>query len=185
MLRDSLDAYARVGASRFVVLAAPEEDGAAALRAIAPAPWEIVPQVGDGLGARLANAMASLGANGDAVLLVSSDSPTLPADAVDAALPRLARPRSAILGPCHDGGYYLLGVSEVQLGVLEGIPWSTPAVLDATRARCRALGLDLTELPAARDVDEPEDIAELSAELRADPSRAPRVAAFLAIRSGA
>jgi rSAM/selenodomain-associated transferase 1 len=178
MLLDSLDAYGRVRASRHVVLAAPEEDGVAALRAIVPPAWEIVPQVGDGLGARLAQAMRALGATGDAIVLASSDSPTIQADVVDAALVELAAPGRAILGPCEDGGYYLIGVSGLELGVLEGIAWSTSAVLAQTRARCRELGLGVTELPATFDVDEPDDVRTLEAFVRVHPTRAPRVAAF-------
>lgn len=50
MLRDSLDAFAGVGASRLVVLAAPEDSGVAALRSIASAAWEVIAQEGNDLG---------------------------------------------------------------------------------------------------------------------------------------
>ncbi len=185
MLRDSLDAYARLGVARRVVLAAPEDDGCVALRAIASSAWEVVPQVGEDLGARLASAMRALTAGGAALLLVGSDAPTVPFASIDAALAGLSAPRRALIGPCLDGGYYALGVSEPELGLLEGIAWSTPAVLAETRSRARSLGLALAELPVAYDVDEPADLERLAADLRADPSRAPRVAAFLDRRAGA
>src|SRR5262245_62111870 len=57
MLTDTLGGITRAfPASRLVVMAAPESDGAAHLRAMASARWEIVKQEGEGLGARLANA---------------------------------------------------------------------------------------------------------------------------------
>jgi rSAM/selenodomain-associated transferase 1 len=181
MLRDSLDAYTRVRATRHVVLGAPEENGCAALRALAPSGWEVIPQTGPGLGQRLAAAMTTLGASGDAVVIASSDSPMAPVEALEAARGVLRAPRHVLLGPCTDGGYYLIGVSETQPGVLDGITWSTSAVLTETRARCKSLGLALRELPVTFDVDEPADLGTLEAAVRADPGRAPRVAAALGI----
>lgn len=182
MLLDSLDAYARTGASRLVVMAAPEDEGAAALRALVPAAWEVIAQRGDGLGERLAHALAVLGADGAAVALVSSDSPTIDPASIAAAFGRLAAgapARRALLGACVDGGYYLIALTTPDAGVFRDVPWSTAAVADTTRKRCRELGLALEELPMVLDVDEPEDVARL----RADPlvrSRAPRTARVLA-----
>ena len=45
-------------------------------------------------------------------------------------------------------------------------------------ARCRALGLRVTELPPVFDVDEPDDLRTLEEAARLAPGRAPRVAAF-------
>src|SRR5258708_2625403 len=129
MLLDTLHALERTfGAERLVVLAAPEDDGVAALRAACPARWEIVPQRGDGLGARLVNAATALGPNGEWVALVSSDSPTAPWDDAARALALLREQttqRRALMGPCDDGGYWLIALTTGELGILEGIPWST------------------------------------------------------------
>ena len=83
------------------------------------------------------------------------------------------------MGPCSDGGYWLIAMSTIVLDVLEGIPWSTPAVAGETRARCAALGLSLEELPTGRDVDGPDDLVWLREELRTGRERAPRTAAAL------
>ena len=40
----------------------------------------------------------------------------------------------AVIGPARDGGYYLLGATRA-LPVYDAMPWSTDALLDATRAR--------------------------------------------------
>lgn len=180
MLRDSLDRYLAAGADRYVLLAAPEDDGVAVLRAFAPAPWEIVAQEGAGLGERLASAMERLGAGGAAVALLDSDSPTLPMAPVAAALAAFRGARRALLGPCHDGGYYLVGLTTPEARVFEDIPWSTAGVLEATRQRCAEIGLALSELPAWYDIDEPEDLLHAREELGATPSLAPRTAAALA-----
>ena len=180
MLRDSLDAFAGVGASRLVVLAAPEDSGVAALRSIASAAWEVIAQEGNDLGERLANATATLGAGGNAVALTSSDSPTAPIAPIREALAALRGPRRALLGPCDDGGYYLIALTSPILGIFQGIRWGTPDVLGATRARCRELSLELEELPPSYDIDEPCDVDRLKNELELYPERAPHTAALLA-----
>ncbi len=182
MLQDTFAALARVEATRLVVMAAPENDGAAALRDLAPAPWEIVVQEGDGLGPRLAHAFTVLGQGGDAVALVDSDSPTVPVEPMVPALAGLQDKERALVGPCDDGGYYLIGLGAVSprsLQILDGIPWSTPEVMDATIRRCADLDLPLAELPTWYDVDDEAALKRLHAELADDPARAPRSAAWI------
>jgi hypothetical protein len=182
MLLDTLASIERVfAASRLVVLAAPEQDGVALLGRLVPQRWEIVAQDGKGLGVRLANAFTTLAADGAPVALVDSDSPTASWEAAARGLEGLRRPRQVCMGPCTDGGYWLVAMTTIELGVLEGIPWSTPAVAPETRARCAALGLHLEELPVGRDVDGPDDLDWLREELRQRPGRAPRTAAALGI----
>ncbi|GAC1393622.1 MAG: DUF2064 domain-containing protein [Polyangiales bacterium] len=184
MLLDSLAALARIPDVRRVVMAAPEDDGVAALGALAReigGDWSIVPQHGEGLGARLLaslTALTTLTADGAPVVLLDSDSPTLPVAALSAALPSLGGTH-ALLGPCDDGGYWALGAPRAEPGLFEGVPWSTAEVAPATRARMRMLEWTWTELPTCFDVDEPGDLERLRAALRADPSCAPRSAAWL------
>jgi uncharacterized protein len=181
MLVDSLRLFGRVGASRCTIMAAPEDDGPRVLSGLAPPPWDVVVQEGEGLGARLAHAFRTLGARGEPVLLVDSDSPTVDGTAIAGAVARFRGAGRALMGPCDDGGYYLIGLTTLELGILEGIPWSTSAVAEQTRARCAALGLHLEELPSGYDVDGPEDVARLRAELAAHPERAPATAKFFGV----
>jgi len=182
MLLDTLDALSRVGAERTVVLAAPEHDGVAMLSRLASPPWEVHAQQGHELGERLAHAFRTLSARSDAVLLCDSDSPTIPLAPLAVAVANFSGPRRALLGPCEDGGYYLIGLTEPEIGVLRDIPWSTPAVVPRTRERCEELGLELTELPIWYDVDGPSDVERLREELAAHPERAPRTAEVLSER---
>jgi uncharacterized protein len=180
MLVDTLGSIERTFAStRLVVMAAPEHEGASLLRALAPPRWEIVVQEGEGLGARLRHAFLTLGASSTPVALVDSDSPTASWDAAESALAGLRGPRRVCMGPCTDGGYWLIAMTTIVLDILERISWSTPAVAAETRARCAALGLTLEELPLGRDVDGPDDLAWLREELRRHPERAPATAAVL------
>jgi rSAM/selenodomain-associated transferase 1 len=180
MLLDTLAAIERVfDSNRLVVMAAPDHGGAPLLRTLAPRRWEVVAQEGEGLGARLAHAFTTLGAGGDPVALVDSDSPTVSWEAAERALARLRGPRRVCMGPCTDGGYWLIAMTTIELRILEGIAWSTPAVALETRARCSTLGLALEELPVGRDVDAPDDLAWLREELRRHPECAPHTAAML------
>ncbi len=181
MLGDSLDLFARVGATRLVIMTAPEDDGVAIMTQLAPPGWEVVAQEGAALGERLAHAFRTLGREGDAVLLVDSDSPTVRPEPIAEAVLRFHGPRRALMGPCDDGGYYLIGLTSLELGILDGIAWSTPQVAAQTRARCKVLGLALEELPGAFDVDRATDLARLRDELTAHPSRAPRTARALGL----
>ncbi len=179
MVLDTLDAIERHCDARLVLLAAPEDDGVATLRAIASRSWEVVPQEGLGLGERLRHAVTTLGASGDAVALVDSDSPTAPWAEAGRALARFT-PTRALMGPCDDGGYWLIAMTSAERGILEEITWSTSRVQEQTRARCAALGITLEELPYAYDVDDARDLDRLRVELRSSPDRAPRTAAALA-----
>jgi len=185
MLQDTLECLSSVPRVRRVVLAAPEDDGPAILRALCPAGWEVVPQAGAGLGERLANGVRALGAAGEAVVLLDSDSPLLPVQALAEGLARLRCPGQAMIGPCEDGGYYAIGLSVSELGLFEDIPWSTPAVLDATRSRCRALGVAWEELAPSFDVDDEDGLASLRARLSRSPSLAPHSARALGLAEGA
>ncbi|MSO58587.1 MAG: glycosyltransferase [Thermoleophilia bacterium] len=179
MLADRLAAISALPVARRVVLAAPEDDGPAALRVLLPAGWDLVVQRGADLGERLASAMIDARAGGPGMMcLVDSDSPTLPLARCLEGLMRTPATSEVVLGPCEDGGYYLIGTRRPEPGVFEGIPWSTSGVLAATRERCSALGLGVTELDPWYDIDEPEDLERLMNDAEG-LSRAPRTAAFL------
>ena len=177
MLLDTLAAYAELPVARLVVLAAPEADGVRYLRELVPPGWDVVPQRGAGLGERLAAAQAEL--RPGAVLLVSSDSPNPPLSALSDALTTWPSRSEVLLGPCDDGGYYLIGLPCPETRLFEGIPWSTARVLGETTARCRELDLPMRLLPPAVDVDEVADMNRLRAELTDDPIHAPRTKRLL------
>ena len=75
-----------------------------------------MPQIGAGLGDRLAYVIEEITRrDGGPVVAMSSDSPTLPAAYVARAFDVLARDEAdVVLGPCDDGGYYLIGLARPQ-----------------------------------------------------------------------
>lgn len=179
MLVDTLAAYSNLPFCRRIILAAPENDGPAVLQSVAPAGWNVCQQVGSDLGARLGHARASLAPG--RLILASSDSPILPLESLRQALADWTDERRVLLGRCHDGGYYLIGLATAELGVFQNVAWSTERVADQTIQRCRDLGLSVHELPTIHDVDEPADVERLRDALARDPSRAPQTGRVLGI----
>ena len=176
MLLDTLDLLANrtsLGLRlRLVVLAAPENDGPAHLRELAPASWTVIAQQGADLGERLANGFATLAGAGVLVCLLGSDSPTLPPEWL-VRLTEAGADEDVAVGPCEDGGYYLIGTRAPEPKLFTGIPWSTAGVMDATRSACVLSSRQLVELPSWYDVDDAAAYERLRQELAAHPERAP------------
>jgi uncharacterized protein len=101
-----------------------------------------------------------------AVCLINSDSPTLPVGyLVTAATALAAAGDRIVIGPCTDGGYYLIGMKRPHIGLFEDIAWSTDRVFSQTLARAGALGLSVFELPTWYDVDSAGSLATLIGEV--------------------
>lgn len=159
-LADTLAAVAAAPARRRLLAV----DGA--LRR-APDGLEIVPQVGSGLGERLANALT---AAGGPALVIGMDTPQIsPVDLARAAA-RLAQPDvDAVLGPAPDGGYWALGMREPAPAAFVGVPMSTSETCAAQLRKLRELGSRVALLSPHRDVD---TIADARAVARAFPGTA-------------
>ena len=151
------------------------DDAGAAFQAPAPG-FTLLPQRGGDLTARLLSVLAHLFAGGfDAAILLDSDTPTLPAGLLERAVTLLASgEHDLVLGPSEDGGYYLIGLRPLHPEIFEGMPWSTPTVLEETLRRACALGLSTLRLPPWYDVDTDADLARLAAELSAGADGGPR-----------
>ncbi len=139
----------------------------AAFDGILPAGFVLIPQRGDAFGERLLAAAEDILACGfGAVCLIDSDSPTLPATALQDAVVELARPGDrVVLGPSDDGGYYLIGLKQAHAAPFERITWSTASVYPETVERVREAGIELVELPLWYDVDDAATLAVLEREL--------------------
>lgn len=131
-----------------------------------------IPQIGAALGERLVSATQWAAKQGyTKILLVGSDSPTLPTSYISKASARLDS-RDVVIGPSTDGGYYLIGFSATNIAmtvpfIFEEIAWSTADVFQQTVARIQSLKATLGLLPLWYDVDTAEDLAFLHAHLSA------------------
>jgi uncharacterized protein len=132
-----------------------------------PAEFTLVPQRGDGFGERLlATAEDLLACGYGSVCLIDSDSPTVPTLAFEQAVAELARPGDRIvLGPSHDGGYYLIGLKRAHPEPFAKINWSTSTVFAETLEAAKKADLEVVILPLWYDVDDAATLDILAAEL--------------------
>lgn len=140
-------------------------------RGIVPGEVPLLLQRGDGFGERLSFTVDdALAAGFSAVCLIDSDSPTVPTrEYAQAVHLLLSEPRSAVLGPSDDGGYYLIGLNASTPQLFEDIAWSTSKVSAQTRERAAALPLRLHELRSWFDVDDEATLTRLYEELFCTP----------------
>jgi rSAM/selenodomain-associated transferase 1 len=134
-------------------------------RQLAP-DFALLPQSGESLGERLDNALTQCLNDGFArAVVMDSDSPTLLPAYVSSAFDLLDQ-ADVVLGPCEDGGYYLIGLKRSQSRLLRQVRMSTPDVLRDTLALADQDHLHVALLPAWYDVDTIQDLQRLQDELR-------------------
>ncbi|MCA9664233.1 MAG: DUF2064 domain-containing protein [Myxococcales bacterium] len=114
-------------------------------------------QQGDDFESRLLDALRRVAARGyRRLVLVGSDTPSLAsADLERAAVTDSAR---AVLGPCPDGGFYLLSIDSAHLDALAGLPWRRASLYRALRQRLVARGLAIETLTSRADLDSARDV---------------------------
>jgi rSAM/selenodomain-associated transferase 1 len=129
-------------------------------RLLSRAGYVVVRQRGVGLGARLENAFRKLFRHHPCAAVIGTDSPLLSPRLLREALREL-RVCDAVLGPCPDGGYYLIGLRRVQKGLLRGVRWGGRwAFRDTLRNLLRAR-FSCAFLEPLEDVDTPKDLRRL------------------------
>jgi rSAM/selenodomain-associated transferase 1 len=138
-----------------------------------PGPMECIPQGTGDLGARLSRISHGLFSRGYRKLIIlASDTPHLPEECIRQAFSRLDE-TDVVLGPCDDGGYYLIGSRVHAPALFAGILWSTSAVLERTTGLARDAGMTWELLPSCYDIDTKEDLVRLMTGLQAVTARNP------------
>ena len=112
------------------------------------------------LGDRLAHAFAQELADDVPVVVLGTDSPSLPCAFVNRAFAML-QTHAVVLGPACDGGYYLIGIRGAMPAVFKGIDWGTESVFAQTVEALNAAGIEFALLPYWYDVDRPSDLRVL------------------------
>ena len=159
LLGHTLRVAGSIDADVVLALAEPPARGWRPERAVA-----VEVQVAGDLGRRLADAFARRFAEGyRRVVVVGSDCPELAPHHFRAAFDGLAM-HPIVLGPAWDGGYWLVGARAPGVDLFRDIPWSTGQVLEATRARLRAVDAGWLELERLHDLDTDADLRRVLAQ---------------------
>lgn len=139
----------------------------------------VVPQTGDGLAAGLESVFTRFAAlGGQRVIAFNSDSPHLPASVLETAFDVLST-CDLVVGPTHDGGYYLVGARASHPGLFANDGMGTANALEALLERARNLDLSVRVMDPFYDIDVAADLIQLADELQRVPGKAPRTAAWL------
>lgn len=144
----------------------------------------LLEQHGADLGERMHNAFRSAFAgNYSPLIVIGTDSPTLPPEYIKTAIEILREKRTdVVLGASSDGGFYLLGLNQPNSQIFQSVQWSSSETLMQTMRNIKNLNLHHANLPVWYDVDTPEDLRRLRAEIEANSSiaqRAPATARWL------
>lgn len=139
----------------------------------------VVAQKGEGLAAGLISVFSHFTAAGRRrVIAFNSDSPHLSPSILHGAFQALAT-CDLVIGPTHDGGYYLVGAKAAHATLFENDGLGTSSALERLLVRAQALELSSSLTETFYDIDVPEDLIRLASELALEPARAPRTAAWL------
>ncbi|HYO80256.1 MAG TPA: TIGR04282 family arsenosugar biosynthesis glycosyltransferase [Bryobacteraceae bacterium] len=139
----------------------------------------VVAQEGHGLAAALTSVFAHfITSHERRIIAFNSDSPHLPPAVLQSAFDMLST-YDIVVGPTHDGGYYLVGAKAVHPALFARDGMGTSSALETLLAQARTLGLSVGFTDLFYDVDVSDDLARLAMELSLAPERAPRTAKWL------
>ncbi len=149
----------------------------------------VVAQKGEGLAAGLTSVFAHFARDRQRrdrqredhqrrIIAFNSDSPHLPRSVLEGAFETLAA-HDVVVGPTHDGGYYLVGAKASHPTLFANDGMGTSSALERLLSQARSLELSLGFADSFYDIDVADDLTRLAAELRVDPARAPRTARWL------
>lgn len=89
------------------------------------------------------------------IVIIGSDVYSLKTEHIDSAFTQLET-HDVVIGPAHDGGYYLLGLNFIIPELFEQKKWGTSSVLENTLADLNELNVTLLE--PLNDIDTYEDL---------------------------
>ena len=150
-----------------------------------PRGFECRRQQGRDLAQRLSRAFTELVRRHSQAVIIGTDSPALAPAMLRLSLEEL-RTTDAVLGPCPDGGYYLIGLRRTCRGIFDGLRLGTEFAFGDTLASLLDHGFSCSVLEPCPDVDFPADLAVLKKSLLKSPAArrlAPHTWRFLAKKS--
>lgn len=127
-----------------------------------PCDLPVETQNGETLGERMLKAVTEQIRSHSRVVIIGTDSPTFSAEEILEAVSSLDH-NDVVLGPCDDGGYYLIAMKEPVKEAFQDIPWGTENVLNASLVALKKHKVHL--LRSCFDVDRPADLIRLRTEV--------------------
>ena len=134
-----------------------------------PGAFECRRQTGRDLGQRLERAFTQLLRQHSRVVVMGTDSPALAPSMLRLALKEL-RTSDAALGPCPDGGYYLVGLRRTARGLFNDVRLGTEFAFRDTLDSLLARGFSCSVLETCPDIDRPQDLVALKKSLIKNPA---------------
>ena len=115
------------------------------------------------LGMRLHNIYNSLREKHDYVVLIGTDSPQLEPELITSAVKKLhEQPKSCVIGPALDGGFYLFAAKvPITEQIWTKVNYSQRATLEELSSNLAAHGITIQLLPSKGDVDTTGDLKPL------------------------
>ena len=178
---DLLARFRRCGHRRVLCYAPSNSEARDYFTQLATDDYELWPQPDGNLGDRMAAFFHHFGddaatqregtghpvdEDGQRLVLIGSDSPTLPCEIIESAFSLLEK-CDCVLGPATDGGYYLIGQRGRGEALFDDIDWSRHRVLEQTLDRVVESGVRLRLTTPWYDIDTFSDLHLLRVHLRA------------------
>ena len=130
-----------------------------------PPGFDVLGQRGAGLDERIAWALADARASSPVpAVLIGMDTPQVTAGLLAAAAePLVSGAADATFGMAEDGGFWLLGLREIDPALVLGVPMSRPDTGARQFGRLVDAGLRVLPLPALTDVDTADEAERVAA----------------------
>ena len=109
------------------------------------------------LGDRMNDAFLQVLKQEDKAVIIGSDCPEISESIINEAFDKLTL-ADVVIGPTHDGGYYLLGMKTLHRSLFDNMEWSTESVYSQTILRIKEKGLLYAVLPQLSDMDNIDDL---------------------------
>lgn len=127
------------------------------------------------LGKRLHNIYSTLRKKHDYVILIGTDSPQLEPEIITNAIKKLRnQPESCVIGPAHDGGFYLFAAkTPIVEHIWTKVSYSQSVTLEELSSNLAANGITIQLLSSQGDIDTMNDLKPLLNALEANRNLLP------------
>ena len=168
-MRFLLEKFGDFGNSRSLV--GSPIDHQAKFESILPDSWQLQFQSNGDLGNRMSHFFRSNTAEAQFNILIGSDTPDLPESHLEECV-LLMQNHDLVLGPCVDGGYYLIAMRRYLPEIFVEVEWSSTEVLSQTLQIAERENISYRLLAEMNDVDEVGDLQQLLSRLESagDPA---------------